>query len=106
MSTTMTTWRAHRRATSEESRLENAVDRLADAVESLLHGSGEFVCDLGFDEAHALAEVLDAGHRTRTAARLMHQWALTEPDWGEDAALSAALGRWLALSVARVAVDA
>jgi hypothetical protein len=79
--------------------LEETVDRLADVVESLLVGSGEFVCSLGFEEAEALAELLDAGHHTRTAARLMHRWVLTEPDWGDDAEHFDTLQQWLALSL-------
>ena len=79
--------------------LEQTVDHLADVVESLIHGHAEFICSLEFDEAEALAEVLEAGHHTGTAARLMHRWALTEPDWGEDAAHSETLHQWLALSV-------
>jgi hypothetical protein len=79
--------------------LEQTVDHLADIVDSLIHGPDEFVCSLQFAEAQALAEVLDAGHHTRTAARLMHLWALTEPDWDEDAERSQTLRQWLTLSV-------
>ncbi|MFH8249083.1 hypothetical protein ACH3VR_01785 [Microbacterium sp. B2969] len=86
--------------------LEQTVDHLADIVEGLLHGSEEFVCSLQFAEAEALAEVLDAGHRTRTAARLMHRWALTEPDWDEDVEHLETLQHWLMLSVAPVGADA
>lgn len=79
--------------------LEHSVDHLADIVEHLLRGSAEFVCSLDYAEAEALAEVLDAAHHTDTAARLMHRWALTEPDWGDDIEHSATLHHWLALSV-------
>ncbi|QIG40427.1 hypothetical protein G5T42_13870 [Microbacterium sp. 4R-513] len=78
--------------------LEETVDHLADIVDHLM-GAPEFLCSLRFAEAEALAEVLDAGHHTGTAARLMHRWALTEPDWDDDAEQSAALREWLALSV-------
>jgi hypothetical protein len=65
--------------------LEDAVDRLADIVDDLLTRHDEqLVCSLQFPEAEALAEVLDAGRHTRTAARLMHHWALTEPDWEDN----------------------
>ncbi|WP_345802847.1 hypothetical protein AAIB33_07120 [Microbacterium sp. AZCO] len=80
--------------------LDQTVDHLADIVEGLLHGSEEFLCTLEFTQAEALAEVLDAGHHTSTAARLMHRWALTEPDWGEDEEHVATLSHWLMLSVA------
>jgi hypothetical protein len=76
--------------------LEKAVDRLADVVDRLLAGHDEqVVCSLRFVEAEALAEVLDAGRRTRTAARLMHHWALTEPDWDIDREHETILRSWL-----------
>ena len=78
--------------------LEQTVDHLADVVDHLARAP-EFLCSLRFAEAEALAEVLDAGHHTDTAARLMHRWALTEPDWDDDAEQSAVLREWLALSV-------
>ena len=64
--------------------LEVAVDRLARVFEGLLDGPGEMHCSLQFDEAEALAEVLDAGLHPDVAARLMHRWALTEPDWDDE----------------------
>ncbi|MGC5224883.1 hypothetical protein ACPW96_20150 [Micromonospora sp. DT81.3] len=64
--------------------LEDAVDRLAHVLEGLLDGPGELICSLQFDEAEALAEVLDAGLHPDVAARLMHRWALTEPDWDDE----------------------
>jgi len=99
MSTTMTYRRGARSLSGAWDQLEQTVDHLADIVESLLVGPQDFVCSLQFAEAEALAEVLDAGHRTETAARLMHRWALTEPDWGEDAEHYDMLRQWLALSV-------
>ena len=76
--------------------LEEAVDRLADIVDDLLARRDEqLVCSLQFPEAEALAEVLDAGGHTRTAARLMHHWALTEPDWEDDAGHEAIIRGWL-----------
>ena len=99
MSTTMT----HRPGAGSLSgawdQLEETVDHLADVVEILLVGPQEFVCSLQFEQAEALAELLDAGHRTETAARLMHRWALTEPDWGDDTEHIETLRHWLALSV-------
>ena len=86
-------------ASDERIHPQQRVDRLADLVESLLVGADEFVCSLEFDEAEALAEMLDAGHHTGTAARLMHRWVLTEPDWGEDEKHFELLRRWLELSV-------
>jgi len=99
MSTTMTYRPGAGRLSGAWDQLEQTVDQLADVVESLLVGPQEFVCSLEFAEAEALAEVLDAGHRTQTAARLMHRWVLTEPDWGDDVEHSETLRRWLALSV-------
>lgn len=99
MDTTTMTRPAAGTAVARSVDLEQTVDRLADLVESLLVSADEFVCSLRFDEAEALAEVLDAGHRTRTAARLMHRWVLTEPDWGEDERHAELLHHWLALSV-------
>lgn len=76
--------------------LEDAVDHLADVVDQILAGHDEqVICSLQFDEAEALAEVLDAGRHTRTAARLMHRWALTEPDWEDEQ--SVAIRHWLSL---------
>ena len=65
--------------------LEEAVDRLAHVFSELLDGrEEEVICSLQFDEAEALAEVLDAGLHPGLAARLMHRWALTEPDWDDE----------------------
>ncbi|TDN92635.1 hypothetical protein [Microbacterium sp. BK668] len=80
--------------------LGRTVDHLAEIIQGLLDGSEEFVCCLEFAEAEALADVLDAGHHPATAAHLMHRWALTEPEWGDDVEHSDSLHRWLALSVA------
>jgi hypothetical protein len=99
MDTTTMTRPAAGTAIDEAVDLEQPVDRLADLVERLLVSADEFVCSLRFEEAEALAEALDAGHRTRTAARLMHRWVLTEPDWGEDERHAELLDHWLALSV-------
>ena len=99
MDTTTMTRPAAGTASDGSVHLEQTVDRLADLVERLIVSADEFVCNLRFDEAEALAEVLDAGHRTRTAARLMHRWVLTEPDWGEDERHAELLHHWLALSV-------
>lgn len=79
--------------------LEEAVGRLAAILEPLLGKPGELLCSLDFAQAEALAEVLDAGHHTNTAARLMHRWALTEPDWDDDVAHADLVRRWLARSV-------
>jgi len=79
--------------------LEEAVGRLAAILEPLLGKPGELLCSLDFVEAEALAEVLDAGHHTGTAARLMHQWALTEPGWDDDVEHANLVRRWLAQSV-------
>lgn len=73
--------------------LEDTVDHLADVVEALLTGHEEFLCSLDYNEAEALADVLDAGMHAHTATRLMHRWALTEPDW--DAGHSDEQRRWL-----------
>ena len=78
-------------------RLEDAVDRLAGTVLELLTGSSEAVCSLQFEEAEALAEVLEAGLHTDVAARLMHRWALTEPDWDDEH--GDVIRRWLAIDV-------
>lgn len=76
--------------------LEQAVDHLADIVDQVLASHDEqMICSLQFDQAEALAEVLDAGRHTRTAARLMHQWALTEPDWENDHAHEPTVRGWL-----------
>ena len=77
--------------------LEQAVDHLADVLAEHLGGPDETVCSLEFDEAEALAELLDAGHHRDVAARLMHRWALTEPDW--DAQHGDIVRRWLVLDV-------
>lgn len=82
--------------------LEDTVDRLADIVDDLLTRHDEqLVCSLQFLEAEALAEVLDAGRHTRTAARLMHHWALTEPDWEDDPDHEAIIRSWLAVDTNR-----
>lgn len=81
--------------------LEDAVDRLADVVDGLLKGHEEVICSLDFDQAEALAEVLDAGHHTDAAPRLMHRWVLTEPD-PEQAATARS---WLAVSMAPGLLD-
>lgn len=47
----------------------------------------------------ALADVLEAGHHPDTAVRLIHRWALTEPDRDQDAQHAPVISRWLALSV-------
>jgi hypothetical protein len=95
-----TTYRpAAGKATGTADHLERTVDDLADIVETLIQESAEFVCSLQFSEAEALAEVLAAHQHTSTAARLMHRWVLTEPDWGEDAEHSDTLRHWLTLSV-------
>lgn len=80
--------------------LEETVDRLADIVDELLTRHDEqLVCSLQFPEAEALAEVLDAGRHTRTAARLMHHWTLTEPDWENDHDHEQTIRSWLALDL-------
>lgn len=73
--------------------LEQAVDLLAQVFARLLDGPEEVVCSLNFDEAEALAEVLEAGLHPEVAARLMHRWALTEPDWDDEH--GEAVRRWL-----------
>ncbi|KJL45002.1 hypothetical protein [Microbacterium trichothecenolyticum] len=79
-------------------RLEATIDRLADILDERLAGhDDQLVCSLQFPEAEALAEVLDAGRHTHTAARLMHRWALTEPDWDDDRAHEEILRSWLEL---------
>ena len=79
-------------------RLEETIDRLADIIDERLTSHDEqLVCSLQFPEAEALAEVLDAGRHTRTAARLMHRWALTEPDWEDDHAHEALIRGWLTI---------
>lgn len=99
MDTTTMVRPAARTAVGAWDDLEQTVDHLADIIETLMVDADEFVCSLEFDEAEALAEVLDAGHHTHTAARLMHRWVLTEPDWGEDEKHFELLRRWLTLSV-------
>ena len=79
--------------------LEEAVDHLAEILDRLLSHPDELLCSLQFAEAEALAEVLDAGHHSDVAARLMHRWALTEPDWDNDAEHADTLRHWLARSV-------
>ncbi|KQP67806.1 hypothetical protein ASF40_19950 [Microbacterium sp. Leaf288] len=79
-------------------RLEETIDRLADIIDQRLAGhDDQLVCSLQFPEAEALAEVLDAGRHTHTAARLMHRWALTEPDWEDDRAHEEIVRSWLDL---------
>lgn len=79
-------------------RLEATIDRLADILDERLAGhDDQLVCSLQFPEAEALAEVLDAGRHTHTAARLMHRWALTEPDWDDDHAHEETMRNWLDL---------
>jgi len=85
--------------------LEHAVDQLADVVNGLLEAPEDVVCSLHYAEAEALAEVLDAGHHTDTAARLMHRWVLTEPNWDDDTDHADILRHWLALSVAPERTD-
>lgn len=103
MNTTTTSTRIDRDPAAANSivawdRLEETVDRLADIIDERLTSHDEqLVCSLQFPEAEALAEVLDAGRHTRTAARLMHRWALTEPDWEDDHAHEALIRGWLSL---------
>ncbi|MDQ7876582.1 hypothetical protein Q9R08_01190 [Microbacterium sp. QXD-8] len=79
-------------------RLEETIDRLADIIDQRLAGhDDQLVCSLQFPEAEALAEVLDAGRHTHTAARLMHRWALTEPDWEDDRGHEEIVRGWLDL---------
>ncbi|CDK01640.1 MULTISPECIES: hypothetical protein [Microbacterium] len=85
--------------------LEDVVDRLADVVDGLLKGHEEVSCMLEFDQAEALAEVLYAGHHADAAARLMHRWVLTEPDWNDDPEQAATARSWLAISVAPSELD-
>jgi hypothetical protein len=80
--------------------LEEAVEHLAVIFDELLDGPDEVICSLDFTEAEALAEVLDAARHTDTAARLMHRWVLTEPDWDADVQHADLIRHWLALSVA------
>ena len=79
--------------------LEEAVDRLAATFQGLLAGPEDVVCSLPFQEVEALAEVLDAGLHGDIAARLMHRWALTEPDWDDEHGET--IRHWLALEHAR-----
>jgi hypothetical protein len=85
-------------------RLHEAVAHLAAIFDQLLDGPEDVVCTLDFTEAQALAEVLDAGHHTDTAARLMHRWVLTEPDWDTDTEHADLIHHWLELSVATTRV--
>lgn len=79
-------------------RLEETIDRLADILDQRLAGhDDQLVCSLQFPEAEALAKVLDAGRHTHTAARLMHRWALTKPDWDDHHAHEEILRSWLDL---------
>lgn len=80
----------------EWDQLEQAVDHLAVAIRELANGPDEGICCLRFDEAEALAEVLDAGHHADVAARLMHRWALTEPNRDEH---EGELRKWIELDV-------
>jgi len=77
--------------------LEEAVDQLAAVFEVHLRGPDEVVCSLQFEEAEALAEVLEAGMHQDVAARLMHCWALTEPDWDDEHGDT--VRRWLSIDV-------
>ena len=80
--------------------LEQAVNRLARTFRELLSGSQgaqEVICSLQFAEAEALAEVLEAGLHRDVAARFMHRWALTEPDWDDEN--GDVIRRWLAIDV-------
>lgn len=79
--------------------LEEAVEQLAVVFDQLLDGPDEVICSLDFAEAEALAEVLEAGHHSDIAARLMHRWALTEPDWDADVEHADLIKHWLVLSV-------
>ena len=103
MNTTTTSTRTHHGPAAANSivawdRLEETVDRLADIIDERLTSHDEqLVCSLQFPEAEALAEVLDAGRHTRTAARLMHRWALTEPDWEDDHTHEALIRGWLTI---------
>lgn len=82
----------------EWDRLEETIDRPADILDQRLAGhDDQLVCSLQFPEAEALAEVLDAGRHTRTAARLMHRGALTDPDWDDDHAHGETVRSWLNL---------
>lgn len=85
--------------------LEAAVDQLARLMDGLLDGPEAMLCSFPFAEAEALAEVLDAGHHTDVAARLMHRWALTEPDWDDDTEHADTIRTWLVLSVAPERLD-
>ena len=85
--------------------LEEAVDRLAQLMDGLLDGPEEMLCSFEFAEAEALAEVLEAGHHTDVAARLIHRWALTEPDWDDDTEHADTIRSWLALSVESEGLD-
>lgn len=101
MNTTTTSTIGHHHASTASSivawdQLEETVDRLADIIDARLAShDDQLVCSLQFPEAEALAEVLDAGRHTRTAARLMHRWALTEPDWENDRAHEPIVRGWL-----------
>lgn len=62
--------------------LEDAVDRLAATIDHHLHRQHDhLICGLDYPEVEAIAAVLDAGHHADIAGRLVHRWALTEPDW-------------------------
>ncbi len=76
----------------EWDQLEQAVDHLAVAIRELADRPDEGICCLRFDEAEALAEVLGAGHHADVAARLMHRWALTEPNRDEH---ESELRKWI-----------
>ncbi|MGU3643851.1 hypothetical protein ACLBXX_02715 [Microbacterium sp. C23T] len=75
--------------------LEEAVDQLATTFARLLDTPDEVICSLPFAEAEALAEVFEAGMHADVAARLMHRWALTEPNWADEH--GDAIRHWLAL---------
>ncbi|WP_019180121.1 hypothetical protein [Microbacterium yannicii] len=100
MNTTTASIERHRASTAASivawDPLEETVDRLADIIDARLAShDDQLVCSMQYPEAEALAEVLDAGRHTRTAARLMHRWALTEPDWETDRAHEAVVRGWL-----------
>lgn len=75
--------------------LEQAVDRLAEILVTQIEQTEDVVCCLPFDEAEALAEVLEAGSHAAAAAHLMHRWALTDPDWENEH--GEVVRRWLAM---------
>lgn len=74
--------------------LEEAVDHLADTLGDLLHEPDDLIGLLPPAQIDALAGVLDAGLHPDLAARLVHRWALTEPD--SDRTRGDLLQRWAA----------